>query len=132
MSTGFKPSRKRNTSRHRKESIVFDTYGMEQRVRGAVAEGARLRARAALWAVASVALGVMGVFFAAMGMSGRHVEGALALFAFAAAAPAAVRSYWTSRAVRRSDGRIVNAVSSYAERFASSRLPGSSAPSGAR
>lgn len=104
---------------------MFDHLRMELQVREAVAQGARLRVRAAFWTVASVALAVAGVFFAAMAAGGRTSEDGvvlLALVAFAAATPPAVWGYWAWRDVRRRDGRIVEIVSTFAEGFVASRV----------
>jgi hypothetical protein len=101
-------------SRHRR---------LELQVREAVAQAARLRARAAFWTVASVALGVAGLFLAAMAAGRTSAVGVvmLALAAFAGATPLAVWGYWGWRDVRRADGRIVEIVSTFADASVASR-----------
>jgi hypothetical protein len=103
---------------------MFNHLRMEQQVREAVAQGARLRVRAALWTAASVALAVSGLFLAAMAVQRTSEDGvALAsLVAFAAATPPAVWGYWAWRDVRRRDRRIVDVVSNFAERLIASRV----------
>jgi hypothetical protein len=102
---------------------MFNHLRMEQQVRTAVAQGARLRVRAAFWTAASAALAVAGAFFAAVA-AGKTSDGAVlaALGAFAAATPAGVWGYWAWREVRRRDLRIVDVVSSFAERFVASQV----------
>jgi hypothetical protein len=104
---------------------MFNHLRMERQVREAVAQGARIRARAAFWTAASVALAVAGVFLAVMAVGGRTSEDGLtlaALVAFATATPPAVWGYWAWRDVRRRDRQIVDVVSSFAERFVASRV----------
>lgn len=96
---------------------MFKHLRMEQHVREAVAQGARLRVRAAFWTAASAALVVAGVIFAAMAGGRDTSDGVLVLFAlvaFAGVTPSAVWAYWTWRDVRRRDGRIVEVVSNFA------------------
>jgi hypothetical protein len=104
---------------------MFKPVRMELQVREEVARGARLRARAAFWTVASVALGVAGVSLAGIAAGGRtNAVGVvmLALAAFAGATPLAVWGYWGWRDVRRGDGRIVELVSTFAGAFVASRI----------
>jgi hypothetical protein len=102
---------------------MFSHLRMEQQVREAVAQGARLRVRAAFWTAASATLAVAGVFLAAMAGGGASGGVMLAaLVTFAAATPAGVWGYWAWRDVRRRDRRIVDVVSSFAERYVASRV----------
>lgn len=102
---------------------MFNHLRMERQVREAVAQGARLRTRAAFWTAACAVLAVAGMFLATMA-AGETSDGAViaALIAFAAATPASVWGYWAWRDVRRRDRRIVEVVSGFAERFVASQV----------
>jgi hypothetical protein len=103
---------------------MFNHLKMELQVREAVAEGARLRVRAAFLTAASVAIAVAGVFLAAKAARGpsESAVALAALIAFAAATPPAVWAYWAWRDVRRRDSLVVDVVSAFAERFVASQV----------
>lgn len=102
---------------------MFNHLRMELQVREAIAQGARLRVRAAFWTAASAVLAVAGMFIATMA-AGETSDGAVlaALIAFAAATPAGVWGYWAWRDVGRRDRHIVEVVSGFAERFVASQV----------